>query len=48
MRPCNFSAKGSCVNYEGKEEQQMEIVRKFNKKETMLTKNIGKDHHFTW
>ena len=24
----------------------MEIVRKFNKKETMLTENIGKDHHF--
>ena len=46
LRPCNFSAEGSCVNYAGKEEQQMEIVRKFNKKETMLAEKIVKDHHF--
>ena len=44
--PCNFSAEGSCVNYAGKEEQHVQIVRKVNKKETMLPGNIGKDHHF--
>ena len=46
LRPCNFSAEISCVNYAGKEEQQMEIARKVNKKETMLAENIVKDHHF--
>ena len=45
LRSCIFNTYNSCVNYAGKGGQQMENVREYNEKETMLAKNIVKDHH---
>ena len=45
LKPCNFNTDDSCVNYAGKGGQQMENVREFNKRETMLDENIVEDHH---
>lgn len=45
LKPCIFNSDNSYVNYAGKGGQQMENVRESNEKETMLAKNIVKDHH---
>ena len=45
LKPCIFNIDNSCVNYAGKEGQQMKNVRKSNERETMLDENIVEDHH---
>ena len=46
LKPCIFNTDNSCVNYAGKEGQQMKNVKEFNEKETMLAENIVEGHHY--
>ena len=45
MCSSDLNTDNSCVNYVGKEGQQMENVRESNERETMLDENIVEDHH---